>query len=102
VRVGAGGRCRGQGAYLVAVLWLAGLPVGRWPAWCACPVASASPCPGDSSTAHPIQLSKTIMKAWHANCNTHKTCLIVLIYFEARQVARYDHTRAATLPDSPP
>ena len=48
-----GGRCRGQGAYLVAVLVLAGLPVGpcacwvpvgvrpppsQWPAWWVCHV----------------------------------------------------------------
>ncbi len=144
-RVPVGG-ARGQGAYLVAVPVLAGLPVGpcacrvpvgvrlplsRWPCWwacrcpsatrsthglpvavpvlaglplsrCACPVASASPCPGDSPTAHPIQLPKAILKAWHATCNPHKTCLIDLIYLEARQVARYDHTRAETLPASPP
>ncbi len=36
-RVPVGG-ARGQGAYLVAVLWLAGLPLSRWPAWCACRV----------------------------------------------------------------
>ena len=50
---GSGGRCRGQGAYLVAVLVLAGLPVGpcacwvpvgvrpppsQWPAWWVCHV----------------------------------------------------------------
>ena len=40
VRVGAGGRCRGQGAYLVAVLVLAGLPVG--PCACRCPSATRS------------------------------------------------------------
>ena len=66
------------------------------------PWAGCCWCPGDSPTAHPVQLSKTILKAWHATCNPHKTCLIDHIYFEARQVARYDHTRAATLPDSPP
>jgi hypothetical protein len=90
----------------------------QWPAcWCAYPWAGGrarvlvpSPCPGEPAHCpplqnhhpHPIQLTKTIMKAWHVHCNQHKPCLIDGIYFEARQVARYDHTRAATLPDSPP
>ena len=109
---------RGQVACLACVSVPVGGAVGRvpawWPCWCWCAypwaaglpggraVASASPCPGDSPTAHPVQFSKAIMKEWHATCNPHKTCLIDHIYFEARQVARYDHTRAATLPDSPP
>ena len=77
-------------------------PVGVLGAWCWCPWAGRCWCPGDSPTAHPIQLPKAIMKAWHAPCNPHKPCLIDRIYFEARQVARYDHTRAETLPASPP
>ena len=109
---------RGQVACLACVSVPVGGAVGRvpawWPCWCWCAypwaaglpggraVASASPCPGDSPTAHPVQFSKAIMKEWHATCNPHKTCLIDRIYFEARQVARYDHTRAETLPASPP
>lgn len=101
----------------VAVLWLAGLPVGRWPAWCACrcrwvvpvgrvptwwpcrcwrtlplsrcacPVVSANPCALVIRHRPNSIVQKAILKAWHATCNPHKTCLIDSIYFEAQQVA---------------